>query len=428
MNYFFRCFIFIAFFMMGLLASVEGQISSNSADWKGATAYSSFDTIFVFYQYPVSQKGSLTVNNPFSTSAIFSWCRYDTLSNAFSPAFKTENGVSNSSIDTLSEGGYRISITGTTRDTSFMAWVFFDNFLLVVDKDNAGKVKFGKYTCDYVDLGSKVTSLTSFIYRDPTTHQRDTLTNSVTYVWSADPTPETALTNGKASFRIDDPPYKDTRYTLDVTDRFGLVKEDQVLYESIQVKAQFKMDHDSVSDNTGTYKNSAPLKVTFTNQSENMDTCVWYMGDKDTVYAKTPDVHTYYEPKTYTVHLIASSLEQCIDSCKQEIVVDPPEINVPNVFTPNGDGTNDMFKIYNISIRKFRITIFSRWGKKVYVAEGEDFESWPGWNGKIGNSEASEGVYYYYLETKSFGLNTESPESYNSNGIYKGFFYLYRGN
>ena len=270
-----RCFLFILIDCICILNSIIGQVSSTTADWKIRTAYLPSDTIFVFHQYPLVQKGSLTVTNPFLTEASFTWSQYDTLSNTFGPALKTENNVFNSSLDNLSEGGYKISITGTTRDTSFMAWIYFDNYSLAVDKDNAGKVIFGKYTCDYVDLSSKVTPIASFFYEDPSTHHRLVLKDTFTYVWSANPAPEIALTNVKASFRNYLPPYKDTRYTVTVTDRFGLIKEDDVLYESIQVKALFETKYDSVVDS----KNSAPLKVTFINKCENADSYVWYMGD-----------------------------------------------------------------------------------------------------------------------------------------------------
>ena len=69
---------------------------------------------------------------------------------------------------------------------------------------------------------------------------------------------------------------------------------------------------------------------------------------------------------------------------------------VPNVFTPNGDGTNDEFRVAYRSLKTFHAYIFNRWGHQVY--------SWTdpakGWNGNIGSRPASEGAYYYLIEAE----------------------------
>lgn len=76
-------------------------------------------------------------------------------------------------------------------------------------------------------------------------------------------------------------------------------------------------------------------------------------------------------------------------------------IFIPNVFSPNGDGVNDIFKIYTGGgaemIRQFKV--FDRWGALVYEIENlpagrEDF----GWNGKLKGRDAVQGVYVYFLE------------------------------
>jgi gliding motility-associated-like protein len=418
--------------MYGIFSSLQGQISSKSADWGVRTSYLPADTIFVFYQYPSAKKGSVSVTNPFGSSASFTWNQYDTLSNTFGPALKTDLNVLNSTLDNLSEGGYKISITGTTRDTSFMAWVCFDDFSLAVEKDNAGNVRFGKYTCDYVDVAAKGSPKSPFVYEDPKTHAKQTIKNKLTYLWTADPAPELpfSIYKDSASMRVDHPPYKDTHYKVTVTDRFGLVKEDQVFYPSINPKAKFELKPDPVHVVDG--KNSAPLQVTFTNQSENADTFIWYMGRKDTVYVKTPvNILPFTEPKTYYIRLIAQKNGLCVDSCKDSIQIAPPEIemgdSLPNVFTPNGDNIHDFYKVYNISIKAFKITIFSRWGKKVYESPPVEMLLWEGWNGKVnGNgSDASPGIYYYVLEVLTWA-NDPDPKLIHTNGKYSGFFYLYR--
>jgi len=71
---------------------------------------------------------------------------------------------------------------------------------------------------------------------------------------------------------------------------------------------------------------------------------------------------------------------------------------IPNVFTPNGDLINDLFKVESPSeISEFNGTVFNRWGKKVY----EWSDATQGWDGRIDNAFAAEGVYYYIVTFKN---------------------------
>jgi gliding motility-associated-like protein len=75
-------------------------------------------------------------------------------------------------------------------------------------------------------------------------------------------------------------------------------------------------------------------------------------------------------------------------------IADCSELEIPNVFTPNGDLKNDRFLPRKTGeIKEFKIEIFNRWGKLVY----ESFDLYEGWDGTNSNngSECSEGVYFY---------------------------------
>ncbi|RLD17851.1 MAG: hypothetical protein DRI69_11430, partial [Bacteroidetes bacterium] len=69
-------------------------------------------------------------------------------------------------------------------------------------------------------------------------------------------------------------------------------------------------------------------------------------------------------------------------------------VYVPNVFSPNGDGTNDELRIYS---RKFTelisFTIYDRWGNNVFSTEDAEVP----WDGTINGQEAPSGVYVYML-------------------------------
>ncbi len=67
----------------------------------------------------------------------------------------------------------------------------------------------------------------------------------------------------------------------------------------------------------------------------------------------------------------------------------PSKLWFPNAFTPNGDGLNDFFKPRGISIGRFRMEIYDRWGTLLFSTDS--FET--GWDGRTGNAEAPAGVY-----------------------------------
>jgi gliding motility-associated-like protein len=71
------------------------------------------------------------------------------------------------------------------------------------------------------------------------------------------------------------------------------------------------------------------------------------------------------------------------------------EIYIPNAFTPDGDGVNDVFKVAyeGISNFDFRISIFDRWGEEVFSSSGIAI----GWDGKKNGKDCPGGVYVYKI-------------------------------
>lgn len=75
-----------------------------------------------------------------------------------------------------------------------------------------------------------------------------------------------------------------------------------------------------------------------------------------------------------------------------------PVMFIPNAFTPNGKGPNDVFRPVISGVKDYRFIIYSRWGEK--IAEFNDESQ--GWDGNYGDKPAQEGVYVYRLEFKDF--------------------------
>ena len=83
--------------------------------------------------------------------------------------------------------------------------------------------------------------------------------------------------------------------------------------------------------------------------------------------------------------------DDCGQSVSQEITVDPQcAIVVPNVFSPNGDGQNDVFFIEGILASKSTVRIFNRWGQVVY--ESSNYRN--NWNG----GDLPDGTYFYEVK------------------------------
>jgi gliding motility-associated-like protein len=172
-------------------------------------------------------------------------------------------------------------------------------------------------------------------------------------------------------------------------------------------------------------KGEAPLEVAFTDKSVRGLKYKWEFGDDTISRLSNPDPHIYYKPGEYSVKLTIESELFCIDSMRfDKIVVDDSELDIPNVFTPDGDGLNDNFMVASKSLRFISVEVYSRSGLKVYsyYGEGERLREWEGWDGNVNNSsiKASPGVYFYII--RAYGWDDINYD----NKKYRGFVYLYR--
>jgi gliding motility-associated-like protein len=160
--------------------------------------------------------------------------------------------------------------------------------------------------------------------------------------------------------------------------------------------------------------------VVFTNASTNATNYSWNFGDNTPTNNTTNPSHDF--PNTtfgeYTVILTASNAAGCSDTASIKITVQAPDpvYVIPNVFTPNGDNTNDVFQLANPeNIKEVKTLIVNRWGNVIL----DQTDSTLTWNGKVNNSGqlCSGGVYFYTM--KITGLNGKVIEE-------KGFLHLVR--
>ncbi|HYG16545.1 MAG TPA: gliding motility-associated C-terminal domain-containing protein, partial [Bacteroidia bacterium] len=67
---------------------------------------------------------------------------------------------------------------------------------------------------------------------------------------------------------------------------------------------------------------------------------------------------------------------------------------IPNAFTPNDDGLNRVFNMVSGSIKHFNITIYNRWGERMYTSTDVNGT----WDGRFKGVPVPEGVYIYHVD------------------------------
>ncbi len=128
----------------------------------------------------------------------------------------------------------------------------------------------------------------------------------------------------------------------------------------------------------------------------------WSTGEtSQTIYLSKPD----------TVWLKVTNAGGCsaADSARVRIAC---YLDIPNAFTPNGDGVNDYFfprELLGSRLTKFRMQIFNRWGEQVFETATLDGR---GWDGRFNSKAQPQGVYIYLIEGQ---INGGATEKYKGN-------------
>ncbi len=146
---------------------------------------------------------------------------------------------------------------------------------------------------------------------------------------------------------------------------------------------------------------TVPLTVNTINNSSNADTYTWIMGDGASYNTYQPS-HVFISPGIYTITLIGNNSEGCSDTAWVVITIDScnSQIFIPNTFTPNQDGINDLFEIKGTCINSGVLYIYNRWGYEIYKSA---ISNQLMWNGRTNSGhEVVEGVYVYLIELIDF--------------------------
>lgn len=420
---------FIFFFLN--LGIAQAQLSAPGSAATANTEYPAFpetDNIFVFCTEAEGiNAGLLQFQTELAGTKTYLWEKYNPETTAFEFHFSESSDSQESTITLLENGGYRVTVTqGETTEIS-RAWVF-NNWI-------SATAEVTESDCESFRLSGSFLS-SPMIYYDLENNAELEVFKDIQVEWKQGEATVASVINPQ----IFDPPHSNTEYTFRVYDTFGCEANFPVIYESLAVKASFTVDQQ---------RGEAPLTVAFTNQSENADPDLyeWFFfrslddikKESETTqqpidsimivaYDQNP-VYTYENSGSYMVKLVAkktSEFHTCVDTfyLPDYILVDTSFVAVPNVFTPNGDGTNDLFVVKFWSMQSIKISIFNRWGKRIHFYESGDVRGFEDtytatvWDGRLGGRYASPGVYYYIIEGR--GRDDKTRKAH-------GFFHLFRG-
>ncbi|MFP4556031.1 MAG: gliding motility-associated C-terminal domain-containing protein [Bacteroidales bacterium] len=478
---------FILLFLLNgvFFINTNAQIYAPDNDWADTTKYSTppeeaaQDSIFIFYE---DNEPWLRAQFSDSSTANYAWYKYNenvALNHElpYGGRFEELVGESDSTVIIHERGAYLVEVNRQSDDSTetYIAWV-------MVDEVEVNSLEVRHNTCQSLELILNTTPqffevFSLFAYFDlyTDTHQEknvlgtdgyfsdhnfESLNSEVEVNSTLFGLPYIIISSSNEANTKSYGPFHDSEYKFTLTTPFGRgdieVTSDEVT--AISTKADFDIYFNQSEEELPDWEmqddefpsSEALLEIKLESTAENADSIFWNIINDEMLFIQGGDSiiwrdSSYFSsrfeaypqkekmiPGVYEVEHVSKRLTAnvlCIDTLSLRIEVDTSFIDptsIPNVFSPNGDGVNDMFLIKEAetsitSIRRFKITIMNKYGKKVYVYTGNPKE-WEGWNGKVdGNKgDATEGVYYFVIEALGWDGRRYRGENYT------GFIHLFR--
>ncbi len=180
------------------------------------------------------------------------------------------------------------------------------------------------------------------------------------------------------------------------------------------------------------FEGEAPLSVAFASNAAEYDdyslVCTWTFTRQDeyepflTRFDKDVD-YEFREAGTFLVTLNVKYTHRTIPNLELEYEFEPfsiriaeSSLKVPNAFSPNGDGINDYFNVFDVkSIVSFSAAIYNRWGQQLYSWGIEQMECEEcGWDGTYKGKPVKDGVYFVVVNARGAdGINYEIKADVN---------------
>lgn len=133
--------------------------------------------------------------------------------------------------------------------------------------------------------------------------------------------------------------------------------------------------------------------------SQNGLTGLWDLGNGDVASYDEGAVLTasYDEPGNYTATLLLYNEGGCLSTYSAEICILPPTpLFIPDIFSPNGDGVNDVLFVRGQGTLEMTFTVYDRWGERVFETSNMDH----GWDGQFRGESMPSGSYIWLLRAR----------------------------
>lgn len=432
--------------LLGVITSVFAQFSISGTDYEGVSPdkYSDVDSVFVVKSTDTAE---LTFRS--EDEAMFVWYAYDAEGDK-EELYREEEPKTETSLPLLdkSSSGYILEADGTETKS---VWVFnyydfepvinyVEPYVSLSDSCNYIQLNLGKIETPmeyepygYVGLPFEVeqqfhiTYDSTYFNAENNTYEKEkieyVIPNKAVDIIVPSPLTDTDYKLFGNQFSI---AFKDTvKAVSDTVEAFAIETH---VFGRVRVREYATNEKDrgepenleeTTDENILKLEGSAPLNfeaLTYSSQAafhyewcvskdKSFNSCMIKSRDKDFRYAFA-EKGTYYVQFQVSNDAIVKEYGGIDFGCTQirAFQVDVMEslgdslIQIPNVFTPNGDGKNDQFKVVYRSITDFHGRIYSLWGRKVY----EWTDPAEGWDGTINNKPAADSAYLYIIEATGY--------------------------
>jgi gliding motility-associated-like protein len=149
-----------------------------------------------------------------------------------------------------------------------------------------------------------------------------------------------------------------------------------------------------------------PNQLQLTNFSNNSVKNYWIYSDVAPKDSNVNTIKNYTTSGSYSVNLIALGVNGCNDTVAYRFrIADSSGMTLPNIFSPNNDGVNDVFKPIIAGLTSMKLTIYNRYGTIIFSSDRINAF----WDGRTTSGEpCSSGVYFYTIEATGFDGKTYS--------------------
>ncbi len=142
-------------------------------------------------------------------------------------------------------------------------------------------------------------------------------------------------------------------------------------------------------------------EVEFTNQTRGEQQKQWrwyFINNQGYRSDKKNTSYMFQDAGNFPVAMVVTNTWGCSDSIVKIITVDPDfSVFIPNTFTPNDDGRNELFGPVLHSIKEMEFAVFDRWGQVIFSTRSTD----KGWDGTFKGKPCMEGTYAWKLHLKT---------------------------